>query len=145
MSVNAEGSQQQGLFINGKAQVIEMLKYMQPEERETLLRNIKARNPQLAMELTENCLTFNDLNRLGDEELTLIFSYVKPAVWGLALKNTPRDFQRRILTLAPREYAEAAYQILTTSLKNEERDTQRAQQKIVSILGNLMKRRQVTI
>ncbi len=61
MSVNAE-STQQGLFINGKAQVIEMLKFMQPEEREVLLRNIKARNPQLAMELTENCLTFSDLN-----------------------------------------------------------------------------------
>ncbi|MBK23655.1 MAG: hypothetical protein CME70_06580 [Halobacteriovorax sp.] len=144
MSVNAEQSQQ-GVFINGKAQVIEMLKYMQPEERELLLKNIKARNPQLAIELTENCLTFNDLNRLGDEELHLIFNYVKPAIWGLALKNTPRDFQRRVLSLAPRDYAEQAYQILTTTLKNEERDTKRAQQKIVSILGNLLKRRQISI
>lgn len=144
MSVNAE-STQQGLFINGKAQVIEMLKYMQPEEREVLLKNIKARNPQLAMELTENCLTFNDLNRLGDEELHLIFNYVKPAIWGLALKNTPREFQKRILGLAPRDYAEQAYQVLTTSLKNEDRDTKRAQQKIVSILGNLLKRRQISI
>jgi len=144
MSVNAEQSQQ-GVFINGKAQVIEMLKYMQPEERELLLKNIKARNPQLAIELTENCLTFNDLNRLGDEELHLIFNYVKPAIWGLALKNTPRDFQRRVLSLAQRDYAEQAYQILTTTLKNEERDTKRAQQKIVSILGNLLKRRQISI
>lgn len=144
MSVNAE-STQQGVFINGKAQVIEMLKYMQPEEREVLLKNIKARNPQLAMELTEDCLTFNDLNRLGDEELHLIFNYVKPAVWGLALKNTPRDFQRRVLGLAARDYAEQAYQVLTTSIKNEDRDTKRAQQKIVSILGNLLKRRQISI
>ncbi|MFT6068907.1 MAG: flagellar motor switch protein FliG [Bacteriovoracaceae bacterium] len=144
MSVNAE-STQQGLFINGKAQVIEMLKFMQPEEREVLLRNIKARNPQLAMELTENCLTFSDLNRLGDDELHLIFNYVKPAIWGLALKDTPRDFQRRVLGLAERDYAEQAYQVLTTTLKNEERDTKRAQQKIVSILGNLLKRRQITI
>jgi flagellar motor switch protein FliG len=144
MSVNAE-STQQGLFINGKAQVIEMLKYMQPEERETLLKNIKARNPQLAMELTENCLTFNDLNRLGDEELHLVLNYVKPAIWGLALKSTPIEFQRRILGLAPRDYAEQAYQVLTTTLKNEDRDTKRAQQKIVSILGNLLKRRQISI
>jgi flagellar motor switch protein FliG len=144
MSANAE-STQQGVFINGKAQVIEMLKYMQPEEREVLLKNIKARNPQLAMELTEDCLTFSDLNRLGDEELHLIFNYVKPAVWGLALKNTPRDFQRRVLGLAERDYAEQAYQVLTTSLKNEDRDTKRAQQKIVSILGNLLKRRQISI
>lgn len=144
MSVNAE-STQQGVFINGKAQVIEMLKYMQPEEREVLLKNIKARNPQLAMELTEDCLTFNDLNRLGDEELHLLFNYVKPAIWGLALKNTPRDFQRRVLGLAERDYAEQAYQVLTTTLKNEDRDTKRAQQKIVSILGNLLKRRQVSI
>jgi flagellar motor switch protein FliG len=144
MSANAE-STQQGVFINGKAQVIEMLKYMQPEEREVLLKNIKARNPQLAMELTEDCLTFSDLNRLGDEELHLIFNYVKPAIWGLALKNTPRDFQRRVLGLAERDYAEQAYQVLTTSLKNEDRDTKRAQQKIVSILGNLLKRRQISI
>lgn len=144
MSVNAE-SNQQGVFINGKAQVIEMLKFMNPEERETLLRNIKARNAQLAIELTENCLTFSDLNRLGDEELYTIFNYVKPAVWGLALKDTAREFQRRVLSLAPREYAEEAYQILTTPLKNEVRDTKRAQQKIVSILGNLLKRRQISI
>lgn len=144
MSVNAESSQQ-GVFINGKAQVIEMLKYMQPEERELLLKNIKARNPQLAIELTENCLTFNDLNRLGDEELHLIFNYVKPAIWGLALKDTPTNFQRRILGLAPRDYAEQAYQILTTPLKNEQRDTKRAQQKIVAILGNLLKRRQISM
>ena len=144
MSANAE-SNQQGLFINGKAQVIEMLKYMRPEERETLLRNIRARNAQLAMELTENCLTFSDLDRLSDEDLYTIFSYVKPAIWGLALKTTPRNFQRRVLGLAPRDYAEQAYQILTTNLKNEDRDTKRAQQKIVSILANLMKRRQVTI
>lgn len=144
MSFNAE-SNQQGVFINGRTQIIEMLKFMQPEEREVLLRNIKSRNPQLAMELTENCLTFHDLNRLGDEELCLIFNYVKPAIWGLALKSTPRDFQRRILTLAPRDYAEQTYQTLTTTLKNEARDTKRAQQKIVSILGNLLKRRQVSI
>lgn len=144
MSANVE-SNQQGLFINGKAQIIEMLKFMNPEERETLLRNIRIKNPQLAIELTENCLTFQDLNRLRDEELHLIFNYVKPEIWGLALKSMPRDFQRRVLGLAPREYAEQAYNILVTPIKNEQRDTQRAQQKIVSVLGNLLKRRQISI
>lgn len=143
MSVNAQ--EQQGLFINGKAQIIEMLKFMEPSERDKLISNIKIKNPQLAVELTENCLTFTDINRLKDRDLSIIFNYVKPAVWGLALKDVPQDFQRRILSLAPRSYAEEAYKVLTTTLKNENRDTLRAQKKIISILGDLLKKRQIAI
>ena len=39
-----------GVFINGKAQIIEMLQHMPREERAVLLKNLKARNPQLAEE-----------------------------------------------------------------------------------------------
>ena len=40
------------IFINGKAQIIEMLQHMPREERSRLLKNLKIRNPQLAEELT---------------------------------------------------------------------------------------------
>ena len=132
-----------GVFINGKAQIIEMLQHMPREERAILLRNLKARNPQLAEELTEQCFTFSDLDSLSDNELGMIFQYVTAPILGMALKNVERSFQRRLLSLAGREYAEEAFRVLKTSYSTEKRDIKRAQNKIIEVLVSLKKRKQV--
>lgn len=132
-----------GVFINGKAQIIEMLHHMPREERAILLRNLKARNPQLAEELTEQCFTFSDLDSLSDNELGMIFQYVTAPILGMALKNVERSFQRRLLSLAGREYAEEAFRVLKTSYSTEKRDIKRAQNKIIEVLVSLKKRKQV--
>lgn len=132
-----------GVFINGKAQIIEMLQHMPREERARLLKNLKIRNPQLAEELTEQCFTFNDLDNLSDNELTMIFQYVSAPILGMALKNVERSFQRRLLSLANREYAEEAFRVLKTAYSTEKRDIKRAQNKIIETLVSLKKRRQV--
>lgn len=134
-----------GVFLNGRAQVIEMLQYMTADERQRLLRHIRIRNPQLADELVEKSLTFNHLDRLEDQDLSMMFGYVKPAILGIALKTVDRDFQRRILSLAPRQYAEEAFESLTTPIMNEKRDAKRAQKKVVDILIALKKRNQVQL
>lgn len=131
------------VFLNGKGQIVEMLKFMTPKERETLLRNIRARNSQLADELLEQSLTFSSLNELADEDLSLIFNSINAPVLGVALKGSNREFQRRVLSLAPREYAEKAYSVLMTSLSNEARDVQRAQNKVLNALGSLLKRKRM--
>jgi flagellar motor switch protein FliG len=133
------------IFINGKAQIIEMLQHMPRDERARLLKNLKARNPQLAEELTEQCFTFSDLDNLADNDLVLIFQYVTPPILGMALKNIERAFQRRLLSLASREYAEESFRVLKTSYATEKRDIKRAQNKIVEILVSLRKRRQINL
>jgi flagellar motor switch protein FliG len=132
-----------GVFLNGRAQVIEMLQYMTADERQRILKHIQVRNPQLAEELIEKSLTFDHLDRLSDEDLSLIFSYIKPPILGIALKSVERTFQRRLLSLAPRKYAEEAYEVLMTPIANEKRDSKRAQQKVVGVLVALKKRNQV--
>jgi flagellar motor switch protein FliG len=133
------------IFINGKAQIIEMLQHMPREERSRLLKNLKLRNPQLADELTEQCFTFSDLDNLADSDLHMIFQYVTAPILGMALKNVERAFQRRLLSLANRDYAEEAFRVLNTSYATEKRDIKRAQNKIVEILVSLKKRRQINL
>ena len=56
-----------GVFINGKAQVLEMLQYLTPEEKERLIRQIRPRNPQLADEMMETSITFELLPKLPSQ------------------------------------------------------------------------------
>ena len=130
-----------GVFINGKAQIIEMLQHMPREERAKLLKNLKARNPQLAEELSEQCFTFSDLDNLSDFELRTIFQSVTAPVLGMALKNVEKKFQRRLLSLADRKYAEETFRVLSTNYNNEKRDTKRAQTKIIEILVSLKRKK----
>lgn len=130
------------IFINGKAQIIEMLQFMPKEERNKLLHNVKLRNPQLAEELIEQSFTFSDLDNLSDEELSNVFNYVTAPIFGMALKNVERDFQRRLLSLAGRDYAEESFRVLKTSYATEKRDIPRAQNKIVEVLLSLKRKKQ---
>jgi len=133
-----------GVFLNGRKQIVEMLKFMQPAERDTLLKNIKLRNPQMARELIAESISFNDLNRLRNEDLNVIFKYIQPEILGMALKTVSQELQRRVLSLAPRPYAEQAFGILSTPM-NRPRDIERAQEKIVSVLASLNRKNQITL
>lgn len=135
----------EGVFLNGKAQVVEMLQHMTSAERETLLRNIKKRNAPLADELMEKSLNFSHLNELSDDELSMIFPQIKAPILGIALKGTGVAFQRRLLSLAPRNYAENAYEIMMKPLSHEERDVKRAQSKVVNALAGLLKRKRMNL
>ncbi len=136
-----QNNTQAGIFINGKAQIIEMLQHMKREERAKLLQNLKMRNPQLAEELMEQCFTFNDLDTLRDDELVRVFSYISAPILGMALKNVETSFQRRLLSLAEREYAQEAFRVLKTPYSTEKRDVPRAQNKIIEVLISLKKRK----
>jgi flagellar motor switch protein FliG len=135
-----ETSNSKGIFINGKQQMIELLQYLQGEERVRLLENIYRRNPAMAKELMVNSLNFESLYNFEDEQIELVARYIKPAIWGLALKFTNTDFQRQVLSVMPREKAEAAYHILTKDIPNEARDSQRAKNKILQTVISLSKK-----
>lgn len=131
---------QSGVFLNGKNQIIEMLQLLPREERVKLLNNIKSRNPQMAEELMAKSFSFNDISSLSDNELSVIFRHIKAPVLGMALKNLDRIFQRRLLSLAEREYAEEAFRVMTTTYVNEKTDCKRAQNRILEILVTVIKK-----
>lgn len=131
------------VFINGKAQIIEMLQIMDFKEREKLLRNITSKNRQLASELMERSVSFRELSHLSQHEIYLVIQHINPAILGVALKGSSQQEQKKILSLIPRNYAEQAYHSLVGKLTNETRDVKRAQDKIVSIIGSLIKKKQI--
>ena len=130
------------IFINGKNQIIEMLKLMPAKEKKKLLDNIRKRDAVLANELLEQSLTFRHIENLDDDVLKRIILSTQAPILGLAIKYLSTEFQRRILSLANREYAENAYAILVTSVSSESDKVKKAQNKILMQMITVMKRMQ---
>lgn len=129
-----------GVFINGRAQIYEMMPFLSKDEQKKLIKNIRVRNPQLADELVENSLSFKDILTLDDNTVQIILRYVKAPILGVALKALNIEGQRRILCLCERAYAEEAYKVMTTRLSRELQDTTKATQRVKSIMGALVKK-----
>lgn len=138
-------SQPAGVFLNGKSQIIEMLGFMSPSERDTLLGNIRRRNPNLADELTAHSLDFSSISRLKDSDIINLTRFLEAPIMGIALKGMQHEFQRRVLSIVDRSYAEEAYSYMTTELQNETRDVKRAQGKVLETLVTLTKKKIVTL
>lgn len=135
---NAENG---GVFINGKKQVIELLQRMDAADKSKLLKNLRVRNPSLAKELTELCLSFESIWDLDDESLKTVVSQVQPAILGLALSLVHVKNQRRALSLISREMALKAFEIMQKDLTGNRNECLRAQQKILELAVNLNRSR----
>jgi flagellar motor switch protein FliG len=137
MSKNAEN----GVFINGKKQVIELLQRMDSSDKAKLLKNLRTRNPALAKELTESCISFESIWDLDDECLKTVVSQVQPAILGLALSLAHVKNQRRALSLISRELALKAFDIMQKDLTGNRAECMRAQQKILELAISLHRNR----
>jgi flagellar motor switch protein FliG len=130
-----------GVYINGKKQVIELLQNMDSSDKVKLLKNLRLRNPSLAKELTESCLSFESIWDLNDECLKTVVSQVKPAILGLALSLVHVKNQRRALSLISREMALKAFEVMQKDLTSNRTECFRAQQKILELAVNLNRSR----
>ncbi len=135
---NAENG---GIFINGKKQVVELLQRMDASDKSKLLKNIRLKNPTLAKELTEECLSFESIWDLNDESLKTLLSQTKPAILGLALSLCHVKNQRRALSLISREMALKAFDILQKDLTSNRHECLKAQQKILELAMGLNRSR----
>lgn len=130
-----------GVYINGKGQIVELLQHMEQSEKARLLRNLKNRNPVLAKELSEQCLSYDNIWALDDDNLSKILGGVKPVVLGLALSLSNLKNQKRALALIPREQALKAYEVMMKDLSQNRRECIRAQEKILETALDLSRRR----
>ena len=133
------GQENTGVYLNGKKQVIELLKKMEGSDKATLLRNLKARNPILAKELAESCVNFDSIWSLDDNALRSVLSHVQPTILGLALHITQVKNQRRALSLIERPQAMRAFEIMQKDLSANRNECVRAQQKILEFAMKLHK------
>ena len=119
------------IYINGRQQVVELLRHMDTSDKTTLLRNLKGRNPTLAKELSEQCISFDNIWGLDDEDLSKVLSGLKPVILGLALNLSSIKNQKRSLSLLSRTQAMKAYEVMTKDLSDNRRECIRAQEKIL--------------
>jgi flagellar motor switch protein FliG len=145
MDSNSNSKKEGGVFINGKAQIIEMLQIMPEEEKATLFKNIQMRNPQLAAELIEKSISFNDIYKLNDFDLQTLCKSVHSGVFGVAIRASAMDFQKKVLSLLPREYAEKAYHAMKANLSNENDSIKKAREKVVQTLATLNRRQHIKL
>jgi flagellar motor switch protein FliG len=129
------------IFINGKNQVIELLQRMDGPDKAKLLKNLRLRNPALAKELTELCVSFNSIWDLEDDYLRTVLSQTQPAILGLALSLVSTKNQRRALALISRQVAMRAFEIMQKDLTSSRNECNRAQQKILELALSLHRNR----
>lgn len=133
------GQENTGIYLNGKKQVIELLKKMEGSDKAILLKNLKARNPVLAKELAELCVNFDSIWELDDNALRSVLTHVQPTILGLALHLTQVKNQRRALSLIDRPQALRAFEIMQKDLTSNRNECQRAQSKILEFALKLHK------
>ncbi|PIK14544.1 FliG C-terminal domain-containing protein [Halobacteriovorax sp. JY17] len=143
--MDANNNTPSGVFINGKAQIIEMLQIMPEEEKATLFRNIQKRNPQLAAELLEKSISFNDIYKLNEFDLQTLCRNVHSGVFGVAIRACTLEFQKKALSTLPREYAEKSYHAMKARLNNENDSISKAREKIVQVIATLNRRQQIKL
>lgn len=139
--MSQQKNNENGIFINGKKQVIELLQKMDAADKTRLLKNLRTRNPALAKELTESCISFESIWDLDDECLKTVVSQVQPAILGLALSLVHVKNQRRALSLISRETALKAFEIMQKDLTSNRSECARAQHKILELAINLHRNR----
>ncbi len=136
---------EQGIFINGRKQIIEMLQYMNEAERKKLLKNVIARNPIMGKELSEQSFSFNDLVQTSSDSLKKIFMSFNPAIIGLALHESSSELQRKVLSCLERSKAEAAFEVMNRDLASKKAECRRAQEKVINNVIQLSRRQQIVI
>lgn len=136
-------SNENNIYINGRQQVVELLRHMETSDKTTLLKNLKGRNPTLAKELSEQCISFDNIWILNDEDLSKVLSGFKPVILGLALNLSSIRNQKRSLSLLSRSLAIKAYEVMTKDLSENRRECIRAQEKILEYALELNRTQQI--
>ena len=128
-----------GVFLNGKNKLIKMLQALTEKENDSLLERVGRKNPKLAEELKFKSITFSKIFNLDDKGIKLLIKQINPSILGVSLKGSPINQQRRVLSLAQREYAERAFAMLTNAINDEENSIIKSQQKVIESIGSLNK------
>ena len=133
------------ISINGKNQMVELLKALPSDHKETLLKNIRLRNVVVGRELTEKSFTFQDIFHLSDENIRKGFSAQNSTILAMSLYPCKGDQQKRILRFLERNKAVEVFQTLSSDLGKNINQCLKAQRKIVTNFISLSRRGYLTL
>lgn len=127
-----------GKFINGEAKAAEILAALPAKDRKRILKYISTKNSHIGRELSLKCHHFENLTQLEAEKFKQLSLHIHPKVLGIAIKGLEEDHQRKILRNLERGYAEQCYEMLTSSLENEQTMVNRARARVMEVAGGLI-------
>lgn len=141
---NKASQNEKGVFINGRGQVVDLLRTLQETEREKILKILKIKNPAMARDLTIQCLTFNYFIHLDQEKMNIACQYISGNVLGYALSDQNIQVQKMILNIIERKKAVEAFQIIS-EYRGTQTETQKSQRKIIQIVAELIDKKVIQI
>ena len=132
------------IFINGMGQAIDILKSLPLAQRQKILMQMHAKNPNMAKELMVKSYSFENILNSSEHTIATLFSYVSAPILGISLKYVAADHQKRVLRSIDRTKAEEAYRVLKTKTISP-LDCQRAQSKVLDIAHELMNKQLIQL
>ena len=128
------------IVINGRAQVVEILKRLPEDHKNKLLKSLKTKNSSLAQELTWQTLTFDGIAMLTTTQLSTLLEYISSPIISIAVADLSADIQRKFLSSLSRQRAKEVF----ANLKNNSSsvsDSKKAKAKVVDIATTLMQKK----
>jgi len=125
------------LVFGGKDKVIRILEKLPPEKREKFLDFLSIEMPELALELKNILLSFDDLAKFSYKELKFIINYIKTPLLLKALKFARKEVREKIFTLLSARTVRYIKEEIDRELITKE-ESLRAQIKILHIVRDLM-------
>lgn len=114
-----------------------MLRLMGPGERERILDELEAKQPELAQELRQDLLLMSDLVSLSPKMLAEFFQQTTADDWGLALRGVEQQVSQRIFDKVSTRLAEDM-KVIYQGPPRPLNEVQRAQAKILAIAQQLI-------
>ena len=124
------------IIINGRAQVIELLKKLPNDNKEKILASVKQKNPKLAKELSMHTITFESFLELEDIKIAIALPYISNRILALALKSLNHERQGKILKSLNKTRAIEVFGIIRSDTASLQ-DSMKARDKIAQILSSL--------
>ncbi len=131
------------IVINGRAQVVEILKRLPEDHKNKILKSLKNRDSSLAHELSWQTLTFEGIAKAQDIQVKALLEYISSPVIAIALKDQDVGIQKKFLTNLSRDRAKEVFQLLksnTTPISN----VKKAQHKITEIAITLIQKKTIS-
>lgn len=132
------------IVINGRAQVVEILKKLPEDHKNKILRSLHDKNSTLAHELSWQTLSFTGICQIKDDFLKGLLEYVSSPVIAIALSDQTVETQKRFLTNLSRERAkEVFHQLKSTTVSAV--NAKKAQMKITEVATTLIQKKILSI
>lgn len=133
-----------GKKIDGIKQAVEMLQGLDLEAQQTLIADIARRDPEMAIKLKQNLVTFDDLQYLTVSMMQRLLQDVQLDTLGLALRGSSREVSDHILNM----FSKGMKRDIDDILKGKPRPLSEvldAQKKIMEVVMKLREKGEIVL